>query len=368
MRIAIIGCGQLSRMLALAGIPAGVEFSFIHDDRQQNRDCVEGLGLIEFAPLKKEVNGKLAYDAEEIKALYNALGQPDCVTVEKEQVDLELVQALAPLCAIYPSVAAIEACQHRGKEKALLTRLDIPTSDYFYNSSAVEAIKTLGLPAMVKSCTEGYDGKNQWLLKSEADAVEFDALNIDDYIIEAFVNFDKEVSQISVRAKDGQIKHYPLTDNVHVKGMLTQSLAPAQNMTESQVSTAQMYMEKLLNEVDYVGVMAMECFVIGDKLKINELAPRVHNSGHWTQSGSATCQFENHIRALANFSLGCTAQISVAGMLNLVGVERPAFERIAENAKLHWYNKTVKPNRKLGHINFVANDHQTVSEQMNKFS
>ena len=368
MRIAIIGCGQLSRMLALAGIPSGVEFSFIHDDRNQNRDCVEGLGLIEFAPYKKEVDGSLVYDAQDIKQLYDALGTPDCITVEKEQVDLELVKALAPLCAIYPSVAAIEACQHRGKEKALLTSLAIPTSDYFYNTSAAEAIKTLGLPAMVKSCTEGYDGKNQWLIKSEADAVEFDLLNIEDYIIEAFVDFDKEVSQISVRGKDGQIKHYPLTDNVHVKGMLTQSIAPAVNMTESHVSTAQQYMESLLNEVEYVGVMAMECFVIGDKLKINELAPRVHNSGHWTQLGSTTCQFENHIRALAEFTLGSTEQISVTGMLNLVGNERPAFDKIAENAKLHWYNKSVKPNRKLGHINFIGKDHNNITQQMNNFS
>ena len=368
MRIAIIGCGQLSRMLALAGIPSGVKFSFIHDDRNQNRDCVEGLGLIEFAPYKKEVDGSLIYDAQEIKKLYEALGNPDCITVEKEQVDLELVKALAPLCAIYPSVAAIEAYQHRGKEKALLTSLAIPTSDYFYNTSAAEAIKTLGLPAMVKSCTEGYDGKNQWLIKSEADAIEFDLLNIEDYIIEAFVNFDKEVSQISVRAQDGQIKHYPLTDNVHVKGMLTQSIAPAVDMTDSHVSTAQQYMESLLNEVEYVGVMAMECFVIGDKLKINELAPRVHNSGHWTQLGSTTCQFENHIRALANFTLGSTEQISITGMLNLVGNERPAFDKIAENAKLHWYNKSVKPNRKLGHINFIGEDHDSIIKQMSNFS
>ncbi|MFT5806785.1 MAG: 5-(carboxyamino)imidazole ribonucleotide synthase [Moritella dasanensis] len=366
MRIAIVGCGQLSRMLALAGLPLGIKFSFIHDDLNQNQDCVAGLGIITPAPHKCATSNR--YNDQDVEQLYQALGKPDCITVEKEQVDLGLLQALAAFCAIYPSIAAIQACQHRGEEKQLLTRLAIPTSPYLYNASAQQAVQTLGYPVMVKSCTEGYDGKNQWLIKNLADAQQFDALDIKDYIIEAFVDFDKEVSLIAVRHQNGQIEHYALTDNEHVQGMLTRSIAPAASITDELKLQAQHYMASLLNKLDYVGVMAMECFVIGDKLMINELAPRVHNSGHWTQLGSITCQFENHIRALAGLSLGSTAQIAPTGMLNIIGTERPPFTAIAENAKLYWYNKSVKPKRKLGHINFIADNPKILSQQMAQFS
>lgn len=366
MRIAIVGCGQLSRMLALAGLPLGIKFSFIHDDLNQNQDCVTGLGIITPAPTKSATTN--CYDPADIEHLYQALGNPDCITVEKEQVDLALLQDLSAYCAIYPSIAAIKACQHRGEEKQLLTSLAIPTSPYLYNVSAQQAVQTLGYPVMVKSCTEGYDGKNQWLIKNLTDAQQFDALNIKDYIIEAFVDFDKEISQISVRHQNGQVAHYALTDNEHEQGMLIHSLAPAENISDELKSQAQSYMTSLLNKLDYVGIMAMECFVIGDNLMINELAPRVHNSGHWTQLGSITCQFENHIRALAGLSLGSTSQIAPAGMVNIIGTERPPFATITENAKLHWYNKHVKPKRKLGHINFIADNRDLLSQQMVAFN
>lgn len=360
MRIAIVGCGQLSRMLALAGLPLGIQFSFIQDDVKQSKDCVEGLGIIQASPIKS-ING---YDPQDIEQLYQDLGKPDSITVEKEQVDLALLQALSALCPIYPSLKAIKACQHRAEEKQLLSRLDIPTSPYFYNQSAVAAVQALGYPVMVKSCTEGYDGKNQWLIKTLADAEHFDSLNIKDYIIEAFVDFDKEISLVSVRNKQGKIAHYSLTDNHHEKGILKRSTAPAINLTEQQQSQAQSYMESLLTELNYVGVMAMECFVIADKLMINELAPRVHNSGHWTQLGSITCQFENHIRALAGLNLGSTEQIAATGMLNLIGTARPPIEALTDNSKLYWYNKSVKAQRKLGHINFIADNQEKVNQQM----
>ena len=365
MRIAIVGCGQLSRMLALAGLPLGIQFSFIHDDVSQSRDCVEGLGIIKNSPSKTKNSN--SYDEKKVEQLYQALDHPDCITVEKEQVDLALIEALAAFCPIYPSIAAIKACQHRGEEKQLLADLAIPTSPYFYNSSATEAVQALGYPVMVKSCTEGYDGKNQWLIKSRSDAQHFDSLNAQDYIIEAFVEFDKEISLISVRSKNGKIEHYAITDNEHEQGMLTRSIAPALNISNTMKRQAQQYMETLLNKLEYVGVMAMECFVIGDKLMINELAPRVHNSGHWTQLGSITCQFENHIRALAGLSLGSTEQIAATGMLNLIGTEQPPFEALTENAKLYWYNKSVKSRRKLGHINFIAENQEMVSQQMAQF-
>lgn len=365
MRIAIVGCGQLSRMLALAGLPLGIQFSFIQDDISQNRDCVEGLGIIQKSPIK--LADSSGYDVQAITQLYQDLGAPDCITVEKEQVNPVLLQALALFCPIYPSVEAIKACQHRGQEKQLLAKLNIPTSPYFYNQSALQAVKILGYPVMVKSCTEGYDGKNQWLIKNQADAEQFDQLGANDVIIEAFVAFDKEVSLVSVRNKSGQIEHYSLTDNHHEQGILKHSIAPAVNISDATLLQAQSYMESLLTELDYVGVMAMECFVIGEELMINELAPRVHNSGHWTQLGSITCQFENHIRALAGLNIGNTKQIAVAGMLNLIGTEQPPFDALTKNSKLYWYNKAVKAQRKLGHINFIGENQQVIRQKITQF-
>ncbi|WP_369433810.1 5-(carboxyamino)imidazole ribonucleotide synthase [Psychromonas sp. MME1] len=365
MRIAIVGCGQLSRMMALAGLPLGIKFSFIHDDLSQSLSCVEGLGVVKELPAATK--GSDGYDRQKIEQLYKALGEPDCISVEKEQVDPALLQALAEFCPIYPGIAAIKACQHRAKEKQLLADLAIPTSPFFYNSRVLEAGQVLGYPVMVKSCREGYDGKNQWLIKNEDEANAFDKLTIEDYIIEAFVAFDKEISLLSVRSQSGQIKHYSLTDNEHERGMLKRSYAPAMDISNAMEQQAQQYMEMLLNKLDYVGVMAIEFFVVGDKLMVNELAPRVHNSGHWTQLGTLTCQFENHIRALAGLSLGSTQQIGAAGMVNLIGTAKPPFDALTENAKLYWYNKTVKANRKLGHVNFIAENQAIVKQQIAQF-
>lgn len=362
MRIAIVGCGQLSRMMALSGLPLGIEFSFIHDDANKDRDCVQGLGIIENSPSK--INNSNSYDPNAIAQLYQALGQPDCISVEKEQVDLALLEALADFCPIYPSIAAIQACQHRAKEKQLLTDLAIPTSAYLYNSSAQQAALTLAYPLMAKSCTEGYDGKNQWLIKNTADAEQFDRLKIEDYIIEGFIEFDKEISLISARSQSGQIEHYSLTENNHEQGMLRHSIAPALNIPDSVKIEAQAYMESLLNQLEYVGIMAIEFFVVGDRLMVNELAPRVHNSGHWTQLGSITCQFENHIRALAGLNLGSTEQIAATGMFNLIGTVQPPFDALTEKSKLYWYNKTPKAKRKLGHINFIVENQQLLKQQI----
>ncbi|WP_413699401.1 5-(carboxyamino)imidazole ribonucleotide synthase [Psychromonas sp. KJ10-10] len=352
MRIAIVGCGQLSRMMALAGIPLGLKFSFIHDDKTQTRDCVQGLGIIEYTPSKEADTNSYAKQA--IADLYQALGEPDCISVEKEQVDVTLLQALAGFCPIYPGVDAIKACQHRGAEKQLLTRLNIPTSPYVYNETAIKAVEVLGYPVMAKSCTEGYDGKNQWVIKNADDAIKFDALRLTDYIIEGFIEFDKEISLVSTRGQSGEIAHYSLTDNYHEKGILIHSISPAVNISDDLQAQAMRYMESLLNELDYVGTLAIEFFVVGERLMVNELAPRVHNSGHWTQLGGITCQFENHVRAIAGLPLGSTEQISITGMFNLIGTEKPPFEVLTANSKLHWYNKVSKAKRKLGHINLIA--------------
>ena len=360
MRIAILGCGQLSRMLALAGLPLGIKFSFINDTGEQATDCVHGLGLIVSLPQNWQ-------SEQDINELYNALGKPDCITVEKEQVDVKLLQSLQTYCDIFPNPEAIIACQHRYREKKLLEKLSIPTSPFVYCVSAKEALNTLQLPMVVKSCSDGYDGKNQWVLKTMEDVEHFDSLTIQDYIIEAWIKFEREVSLVSVRAKNGDIQHYALTDNIHEKGILKQSIAPAIEQNNLLTTKAHAYMESLLTTLDYVGVMAMECFVINGELMINELAPRVHNSGHWTQVGSVTCQFENHIRAVSGLMIGSTKSLGTTGMINLIGTEKPPLESLSAFSTLHWYNKSVKPQRKLGHVNFFDKDRENLVRQMNDF-
>jgi 5-(carboxyamino)imidazole ribonucleotide synthase len=354
MHIAIIGCGQLSRMLALAGLPLSLKFSFVADSNEV-LSCVEGLG--------KTVRWQ---SGDSVEALFNELGQPDVVTVEKEQVNMELLEALSEYCTVRPGLQAIYSAQHRHREKCLLDKLTIPNSAYRYNSSAQSTADKLGLPLVAKSCTEGYDGKNQWVLKTADDVAEYDKRDSEDEcIIEQWIPFNRELSQVSARNSKGEIVHYALTENVHTSGILKQSIAPAPDVSDETRAKAQDYITRILTDLDYVGVLAMECFDTGDELLVNELAPRVHNSGHWTQSGARTCQFENHVRAVADLPLGDTAMNgNTSGMVNLLGTSRPPVELLSGNSTLHWYNKSVRPGRKLGHINFVGEAHDSLLQQM----
>lgn len=357
MRIAIVGCGQLSRMLALAGLPLGIKFSFIKDTPNQDTSCVDGLGPV--VPLVQDWQ-----TTENLQALYNELGNPDCITVEKEQVDINLLRALKDFCPLSPNAEAVFACQHRKNEKELLSRLAIPTSPWHYCVTAAKAMEDLSLPLVVKSCSDGYDGKNQWILKTPADVENFDNLDTQDYIIEAWIKYDREISLVSARGNNGEIKHYELTENTHKNGILVKSIAPATALTPAMSAKAHSYMESLMTDMNYVGVMAMECFVVGDELIINELAPRVHNSGHWTQMGSVTCQFENHVRAIAHLPLGSTQRLGEVGMINLIGTEAPTFSLLTPTSKLYWYNKSVRPGRKLGHVNFLSDSLETLQKEM----
>ena len=353
MHIAIMGCGQLSRMLALAGIPMGIQFSFIAEAAEDTR-CVDGLG--------KVVHWQADLSASE---LYEALGRPDHLTVEKEQVDVALMQLLQPYCNVNPNPEAFAVCQHRYREKQLLDSLGIPCAPYSYGLPTDSAAKAIPLPVVVKSCREGYDGKNQWVLKSAQDVEAFSRQATEErYIVEQWIPFDKEISQVSVRGAGGEIRHYPLAENRHEKGILKQSIVPAREVSESLALAAQEYMARIMTALDYVGVMAMECFVVKDQLLVNELAPRVHNSGHWTQSGSVTCQFENHLRAIAKLPLGSTQHYGVTAMLNLIGIEQPELGVLTEHAKLHWYGKVVRPGRKLGHINLVSEDYTRLQQDL----
>lgn len=361
MRIAIVGCGQLARMMALAGLPLGLQFSFVADDGGHgDTRCVDGLGIV--APWQP---------GQWIKLLYDQLGRPDVVTVEKEQVDLELLRELNTYCKVFPSVEAIAHCQRRDSEKKLLEKLKIPAAPYGYQQPLETSIEQLGYPVVVKSVDEGYDGKNQWLLHNDHDLQEFKQRGDDgvsgNYLVEAWIRFDKEVSLIAVRSSLGTIRHYPLTENNHSNGILIRSMAPAANIQPQMLKRARNYMDRLLEDMDYVGVLAMECFVSGESILVNELAPRVHNSGHWTQMGSITCQFENHLRAISGLPLGSTQSHGVSGMINLLGISEPPINAITGQSSLHWYNKAVRPGRKLGHINFLDTNRDQLEQQMNAF-
>ena len=170
-----------------------------------------------------------------------------------------------------------------------------------------------------------------------------------------------------MRDRRGQINHYPITENVHEAGILKHSIAPARQIPAATAQAAQDYITRVMQATDYVGVMAMECFVVGDALLVNEIAPRVHNSGHWTQTGCKTSQFENHLRAIAGLPLGGTDNHSIAGMVNLIGNGVPAATALSTHSTLHWYNKTARPGRKLGHVNFCSSSHDELLQQMDQF-
>ncbi len=221
-----------------------------------------------------------------------------------------------------------------------------------------QAVSKIGPPAILKTTTEGYDGKGQFLMRSEDQIKEaFDSMNGVESILEGFVNFKRELSLIAVRGIDNDHKYYPLVENTHHDGILRLTIAPAQNIDPEVQKTAEHYMQTLLDEMDHVGVLTIELFETNDGLVVNEMAPRVHNSGHWSIEGANTSQFENHIRAITGMPLGDTSPThTVSAMVNIIGKIGPTNIALnMANAHLHLYDKTERDNRKLGHINITAN-------------
>ena len=224
----------------------------------------------------------------------------------------------------------------------------------------------LALPVIVKTCEDGYDGLNQWKLNSEGDLEAFlsEHGEIAESVVEKRVDFSREISLILVRTADGRTAAYPPTQNWHEGGILRASFAPAEAIDDSLAAQIEDLKARVFAGFDYVGVLAIECFVVDGKLLVNELAPRVHNSGHWTQQGAHTSQFENHLRAICNLPLGSTQVPGYAGMVNLLGVEMDAQKVLRSNAFFHTYNKSVRPNRKVGHINLVHSDASALRAQL----
>ncbi len=341
MTIGIVGAGQLGRMMALAGYPLGLEFLFLDKDARTPGGQV--------APL---IAGELTD-----RALLGELAQRcEVLTFDWENIPVEALENLPGEARIAPPLRALAAAQDRLSEKRTFELLGIPTTRYAAVDSraALEtAVQSIGLPGVLKTRRMGYDGKGQFVLRTPADLdAAWEALGRTPLLYENLVPFDAEVSVIAVRGTDGTVAFYPLNRNVHREGILRLTRAPYGSA--SLVRQAQRAARKLLEHFHYVGVLTIEFFVKRGKLIANEMAPRVHNSGHWTIEGAHTSQFENHVRAIAGLPLGSTAARGHCAMINLIG-ELPARDPLLEVPGLHWhdYGKSARPGRKLGHVTLV---------------
>ncbi|MGY6565037.1 MAG: 5-(carboxyamino)imidazole ribonucleotide synthase [Halomonadaceae bacterium] len=353
MNIGVLGAGQLGRMLALAGYPLANRFTFLDTTGHPSA----GIGDV------------MIY-TDQHHLLDDFLAKVDLVTYEFEHLPVALVQAIEEVKPVYPTSEAIRICQNRAEEKALFDRLAIPTPAYriVESAEALEAAaRELGTPVVAKSVTEGYDGKGQAVLRDPAEAAEaWRSINHPKLIVEAFVDFVREVSIIAVRGREGEMAFYPMAENLHVDGILRYSLAPMPDLDEAVQQTADGYIRALLDELDYVGVLTLELFQTRDgKLLANEMAPRVHNSGHWTMDGAVTSQFENHLRAIQGLPLGDTSARMPTCMVNVIGQEGdPAAILAISDAHLHRYDKSERPGRKLAHVNLLAPTHGELLEKV----
>lgn len=353
MIVGILGGGQLARMLALAGYPLGLEFVFL--DPAPNASA---------ASLGKHLCG--GYD--DLALLAGLAEQADVVTYEFENVPQESVTFLSERITVHPNGHALAVARDRLHEKTLFRKLGIPTPPFAKVDTRADlecAVAEIGLPAVLKTRTLGYDGKGQAVLWCPGDLdTAWRHLGGMPLILEGFIPFDREISVIAVRGLNGETRFYPLTENTHRDGvLLLSSSRPGDPMQQ----LAQDYARRLLDTLEYVGVLALELFQVRDALLANEMAPRVHNSGHWTIEGAETSQFENHLRAILGLPLGATAPVGYAAMANFIGMIPETGRVLAlPGAHLHTYSKEVRPDRKLGHATLRAQDQQTLQDGLRR--
>ena len=349
MKVLVLGAGQLARMMALASKPLNIDV----------RAYDVGSGQV-VDPLSTTVSfGDLSAGIE----------FSDSITAEFEHISHDVLAQCEASGKLFPSSQSIKTGGDRRLEKNLLTKAGVNNATHKVVSTKTEfdeALATLTLPLILKSALAGYDGKGQWRLKdlSQADAIwqEVDTFIKEDtsgqqqaVVIEQMVPFDREVSLVGVRSKNGETQSYPLTENHHTNGVLTVSLATKEHQAlQAQASQA---FDKIASALNYVGILAIEFFQVGDSLLVNEIAPRVHNSGHWTQQGADTCQFENHMRAVCHLPLGSTALVRPTAMINILGTDSVPDSILAiPSVTLHWYGKSKRAGRKMGHINVSGGD------------
>jgi 5-(carboxyamino)imidazole ribonucleotide synthase len=343
MTVGILGAGQLGRMLALAGYPLGLRFRFLDPSPEPSAGQLAELIM---AP----------YDHR--GALERLAQGADVVTYEFENVPAAATAFLASRARVRPSPRALEIAQDRAAEKAFFGRLGIPIADWAAPGTLAElhvAIARIGLPAILKTRRLGYDGKGQCLVRRPADAESaWNSLAGAPAVLERYVQFDRELSLLAARNASGEIAFYPLIENHHREGILRLSLAPAPHLTPGLQAQAEAHAARVLQALNYVGVLAIEWFERDGRLLANEMAPRVHNSGHWTIEGAHTSQFENHLRAILDLPLGEPAPRGFAAMVNLIGDCPPAAAMCSvRRSHVHLYGKAPRPGRKLGHVTLI---------------
>lgn len=341
-RIGVLGGGQLGRMLGLAGIPLGFRFLFLDPAHDA---CAKHTGEL------------LQAEFSDARAARQLAGQVDVATFDFENVPESTALALEETRALRPASNALGAAQDRLAEKQLMESLGIPVPAYHCVSNRtdlLEGLDSLGYPAVLKTRRLGYDGKGQSVLRDPEDLERaWQKLGGTDLVLEAFVPFEAECSLVAVRATDGEIRAWPLTRNVHSNGILMLSM-PGEFGDTLQEKALSM-MQSLMNHLDYTGVLTIEFFLFEGELLVNEFAPRVHNSGHWSIDGAVCSQFENHLRAITGLPLGDTSMSAHSLMFNWIG-EMPDRAEMMTVPGLHWhdYGKSARPGRKIGHATLTA--------------
>ena len=359
--VGILGGGQLARMMALAGVPLGLRFLVL--------DSVADACAGQFAPM---VIGDYTDEA----ALAEFASRIDIATFDFENVPAQSAQWLTDRVPVFPNPRALGLTQDRLAEKNLFRELGIPVPDFMDvpDRAALDAaVAKIGAPCILKTRRLGYDGKGQFRLRDDR-AETLDAawaalgaqVGRTGLILEAYVPFEAEVSVVAVRGRDGEFRTWPLTRNWHVDGVLSASLAPAGCSIEMETK-ATAHARALAEALDYVGVFALELFVRDGRLMANEIAPRVHNSGHWTIEGAETSQFQNHLRAVLGLPLGSTRMVGHACMLNWIGAMPDAKPVLAE-AGGHWhdYGKESRAGRKVGHATIRDVSQQALAETLQR--
>ena len=357
--VGILGGGQLARMMALAGAPLGLRFLVL--------DTVADACAGQFAPM-------VVGDYTDRAALEEFASRIDVATFDFENVPAESAQWLTARAPVFPNPRALATAQDRLAEKTLFRELGIPVPPFAAIDTREQlraAMEELGAPCILKTRRLGYDGKGQFRIKTPADIdAAWDALGAQaptvGLILEGFVAFQRELSVVAVHGRDGEFRAWPLTENWHVDGVLSASLAPAP-VDDALHATALSHARKLAEALDYVGVFALELFCRDGELLANEMAPRVHNSGHWTIEGSETSQFQNHLRAVLGMPLGDTRMVGHACMLNWIGA-MPDAGPVLREAGGHWhdYGKQPREGRKVGHATLRADSRQELAEALGR--
>lgn len=353
LTIGILGGGQLAQMMALDGYQLGFQFVFFDPSAEA---CAGKVGELMVANYDNEI------------ALDEFAKKCDYVTYDFENVPLEAAQFIAKRTAVFPNPEVLAIAQDRIKEKTLFASLDLPVADFFAVNSYSEllfAAKNCQNNGFLKTTRLGYDGKGQYRIRPKTDLKAlWNEIEGGSFIFEQAIEFEREVSVICARKKNGEIKFYEVCENKHKKGILTTTLVPSKPSKHSKNATK--YAQLIAEKLDYVGVLAVEMFETIDGLLINEIAPRVHNSGHWTIEGAITSQFENHLRAGIGLPLGLTEMSKgFAAMINWISeIPKIAHKTVEKDLFWHIYGKEERKGRKVGHSTIVAQDAQTLHNRV----